>query len=169
MANGHGGYRPGSGAKKGVPQGPRQATITKAQAREAFRDALRDDVEPMIRAQVANALGLRYLVARHKASGKFVRLTKRLLDRILSGKDTQHEAIEVWSKDPSVHAFAELMNRWIDKPKEQAQELLITADAALIDALSAGRKRARELRAPVIDVKALPEGTAKEFAPERNS
>jgi hypothetical protein len=31
----------------------------------------------------------------------------------------KEETVEVWEKDPSVHAFADLMNRTIDKPSEQ--------------------------------------------------
>ena len=34
-------------------------------------------------------------------------------------RTAKEETLEVWEKDPSVHAFADLMNRTIDKPSEQ--------------------------------------------------
>jgi|SRR6516164_9756486 hypothetical protein len=34
-------------------------------------------------------------------------------------RTAKEETLEVWEKDPSVHAFADLMNRTIDKPAEQ--------------------------------------------------
>ena len=55
------------------------------------------------------------------------------------------------------------MDRAFDKPKEQEQEIILTADQALIDALNMGRKRAREPgkgnHPPVIDVTPNPPGS----------
>ena len=36
---------------------------------------------------------------------------------------TGAEVIEVWVKDPSVHAFSELLNRAYGRAKEQKQEV----------------------------------------------
>ncbi len=45
-------------------------------------------------------------------------------------------------KDPSVQAFTDLMNRALDKPKEQPQELQISGSLELVSArLLAARKR----------------------------
>lgn len=75
----------------------------------------------MVEAQVANAMGIKYLVAREKKSGKFIEVTEAQVKGILSGKDDTLEMLEVWEKQPSVQAFTDLMNRTLDKPAEQVQ------------------------------------------------
>ncbi len=111
-----GGRRPNSGPAKGTKYKP---TLEKEAARELARKIVTDRLEHLFAAQIANAGGLKYLVARHKKTGKFVRLTQELTERILSGEDTAHEAIEVWDKEPSVPAFTDLMNRALDKPADR--------------------------------------------------
>lgn len=108
-----GGARPGSGRKKGSKW---PSTLDKEAAREAVRTFVIAHLQPMIEAQIANACGLKYLVARNKKTGKFRRLTEAM-DRTRLGKNT--EIIEVWTKDPSVQAFTDLLNRAIGKPAEQ--------------------------------------------------
>jgi len=135
-----GGPRPNSGPKPGSKHA---ATITKEQAREALRQIVLKHMDEMAAAQVANAKGLKYLVTREKKSGKFIRVTEAMA-RAAQGSDA--ESIEVWEKDPCVQSFTDLMNRALDKPKEQEQELKLTGDEALITALSAGRRRAAESR-----------------------
>ena len=49
------------------------------------------------------------------------------------------EIIEVWEKDPSIHAFSDLMNRALDKPKEQVLEVNIQGD--IVARLQEARKR----------------------------
>ena len=120
-----GGARPNSGPKKGTKYGPQQATITKEQAREALRQIVLREMEKLVSAQMAHAQGLKYLVAREKGTGKFTRLTQAQTEAILSGESDQYAQIEVWEKDPSVQAFTDLMNRALDKPKEQEQDLNI--------------------------------------------
>jgi hypothetical protein len=117
MANGHGGKRPGSGPAKGTKYAP---TITKEMAREALREVVMQHMPEMVQAQVAHAKGLTYLVRRDKGSGKFVRVTADMLD-----KQTDEDVIEMWTKEPNVPAFTDLLNRALDKPKEQEQELAI--------------------------------------------
>lgn len=117
MAKGkHGGARPNSGPKKGTKYAP---TIRKEEAREVARALITAQLEPMIQAQITHAKGLSYLVARHKTTGKFAKLTQELAEGIAAGQNPEYEAIEVWSKDPSVQAFTDLLNRALDKPAEQ--------------------------------------------------
>lgn len=105
-----------------MPKGYKtQKTIAKEVAREALRQIVLQRMERMTEAQIAHAEGLKYLVARHKTTGKFAKLTEELMAAIASGENPEYEAIEVWSKDPSVQAFTDLMNRAIDKPAEQPQ------------------------------------------------
>jgi len=130
-----GGKRPGAGR----PKGSKNNLLSKAEAREAARALIMPHLEPLIAAQVANAKGLSYLVVRDKKTGRFVRFDKQPHE--LSADE---EMVEIWSKDPSVQAFTDLLNRAIDKPKEQPQELQHSGSLDLVSRLNAARKRLSE-------------------------
>jgi len=67
------------------------------------------------------------------------RVTKaQAKDKLRKGE----EIIEVWEKDPKVQAFTDLMNRCIDKPKEQKQEVAVAGNW---DELAANLMRARDV------------------------
>ena len=145
MAKPKGGKRAGSGR----PHGSKNvATITKEQSREALRTIVLREMDALVAAQIAHAKGLQYLVSRDKKTGKFVRLTEEMFLKALeAGDDDSNEfaAIEVWQKDPSVQAFTDLMNRALDKPKEQEQELRLAGTLELVaQRLMAARKRLKE-------------------------
>lgn len=115
---------PRGGARKGAgkPKGTKHAsTISKEQAREALRQIVLREMDGLTAAQIAHAKGLSYLVGRAK-DGKFKKLTSDEADKALSG-ESEYTMVEVWEKDPSVQAFTDLMNRALDKPKEQEQDL----------------------------------------------
>jgi len=63
---------------------------------------------------------------RDPASGTFERVTdeSRILAALNSDDDGSH--YYVFTKDPSVQSFTDLMNRTLDKPKEQEQEVAPT-------------------------------------------
>jgi hypothetical protein len=126
---------PGSGKPKGYKF---SHTLDKEAARELVRKVVTAELGPMLEAQVAHAKGLRYLVVRDKHTGKFVRVTESMAKAKLG---SQEELVEVWEKDPSVQAFTDLLNRAIDKPKEQLQELKILGDDEMLRRLHAGRAR----------------------------
>lgn len=131
-----------NGKKGGRPLGAKSAaTVTKEQAREAFRLLVMEHFAPLVAAQVAHAQGLKYLVAREKATGKFSKLTQEKAEKILSGEDDSFDHLEVWEKDPSVQAFTDLMNRTLDKPKEQVIEIKDVSDDHRIQRLQGARKR----------------------------
>jgi hypothetical protein len=71
-----------------------------------------------------------------RLTGKFTRVS----GRSLAHHNKQQEIIEVWEKDPNVQAFTDLMNRCIDKPKEQKQEVEVAGNW---DELAANLMRAR--------------------------
>ena len=135
-----GGARLGAGRKAG---GKNQSTLTKEAAREALRVIVLEEMRDLVQGQIAAAKGLKYLVARNRVSGKFVRVTERAMKAMLAGKqDGELEAIEVWQKDPSTQAFTDLMNRALDKPKEQEQQIKVTGELTVVaDRLAAARKR----------------------------
>lgn len=115
-----------------------QSTLDKLAAREFVRERVTRELGPLIDAQLAHAKGVKYLVTRDKKSGKFVRVTEAMA-RAKMGKD--EEEIEVWEKDPSVQAFTDLLNRAIDRPKEQEIEIAIRDTEALVARLNSARKR----------------------------
>lgn len=127
MANGHGGARKGSGRKVGS-QLP--VTISKAEAREAHRAVIEKYALRMIRSQVASAIGIGHVYTRDK-TGKFTRIeNEQQADELLT-KGEEGKDYWIFMKDPSTAAFADLMNRAFDKPKEQEQELAVKHDGVL--------------------------------------
>ena len=120
-----GGARPNSGPAKGTKYAP---TLTKEAAREALRTIVLEQMRELTAAQIAHAKGLSYLVGRDKA-GKFKKLTSEEAEKALAG-ESEYTTVEVWEKDPSVQAFTDLMNRALDKPKEQEQD--VNANVALV-------------------------------------
>lgn len=112
-----GGKRPGAGRKKGS-KAPK--TADKEAMREFVRQRVAATLGPLIDAQLANATGLKYLITRDKKTGKFIRVTEAMA-RLKQAMATTEETVEVWEKDPSVQAFTDLLNRAMDKPKEQEQ------------------------------------------------
>lgn len=109
----NGGKRPGAGRPKGSKS---QGTLEKEALRELLRQRVGAQMGPLVDAQIENAKGIKYLVVREKASGKFVRVAEAGA-RAAQGQ----EIVEVWEKDPCIAAFTDLMNRTIDKPTEHVE------------------------------------------------
>jgi hypothetical protein len=106
-----GGARPNSGPKKGAKYAK---TIDKELAREMLRQLVKESLREMTEAQIANAMGLKFLMVREKLTGKF----KRVGEMGAKALNPDEEIIEVWEKDPSVQAFQDLLDRTLDKPKQ---------------------------------------------------
>ncbi len=128
----HGGKRPGAGAKKGSLH---HGTLDKLAQRALARNLIGPHMPAMIEAHVANAKGISYLVYRDKESGKFERV------KALEDVNQDENTIEVWEKDPSVQSFTDLMNRLLDKPAEQVQEIALSGTVSIESALTAARNR----------------------------
>jgi hypothetical protein len=104
----------------GMPKGAKTAkTLEKEALRAELRRMVGEALGPMTQAQIANAQGIKYLVAREVKSGKFIEVSEEQVRAILSGANDTLEMLEVWEKQPNVQAFTDLMNRTIDKPVEQ--------------------------------------------------
>ena len=117
-----GGRRPGAGRKKG---GKNAKTIEREMAEEELRQIVRQKIAPIVDSQIANAQGIKYLVVRERKGGKFVRVTESMAKEKL-GKG--EEIIEVWEKDPSVHAFDSLLNRAHGQPRKPKEEVDVSGD-----------------------------------------
>jgi hypothetical protein len=74
------------------------------------------NLAPMVEAQMSNARGLKYLAYRDRANGKWMRVTPELLDTLPEGA-----IVEVFAKEPCVPAFADLLNRTLDRPAEHVE------------------------------------------------
>ena len=106
-----------NGKKGGRPKGslgPEQ--LDKIAMRELVRQRVGERLDELVDAQIANALGISYLVTRDKRTGKFIRVGPAMAS-------ANEETIQVWQKDPNVHACIDLLNRALDKPAEQSQQL----------------------------------------------
>ena len=127
----------GRGPKPGTKYAP---TIAKEAAREVTRQLITAHIEPMIKAQVAAAQGLTVAVIR-RSDGTFRRIdSPEMLDQALADGETK---IDIHTLAPSTPAFTDLMNRALDKPKEQAQDVNLTIHDDVIKHLNAARKRAQ--------------------------
>jgi hypothetical protein len=138
LNSGRGGKRPGAGQKKGAKW---PSTIAKEEARELTRRLITEHLEPIIGAHITNAQGTKYLVTRNAKTGKFERVSQERMEQLLESGDKELETIEVYDKDPSVEAFKTLLDRALDKPKEQAQEVNLTINSRA-DRVAAARLRA---------------------------
>jgi hypothetical protein len=132
-----GGKRPGAGKPKGHRA---QSTLDKIAAREFVRARVTAQLGPLVDAHLANALGIAYLVVREKTTGKFLRVTQAMAHAKLKKGE---ELIEVWEKDPSVHAFTYLLDRALDRTAEQEIPIKIRSGEAetRVALLIAARKR----------------------------
>jgi hypothetical protein len=130
-----------------------QHTLSKDAARELVRQTVTEHLQPLLDAQIASALGIKFLAVRQKSTGRFLRRVGAA-DRQTHSPGT--EIIEVFEKDPSVQAFTSLLDRALDKPKEQPQEIILTTSEEQLRLLHAGRARAAALRSTVAAVAVLP-------------
>jgi hypothetical protein len=136
----NGGKRPGAGRKVGSLSAK---TLDKLAAREFVREQVTKALAPMLRRQIAHAMGIGHLYTRDK-TGKFTKIEdEKEQDRLLA-EGVEGENYWIFTKDPSVQAFTDLVNRAIDKPKEQEIEVKVTGDEGRIARLLAGRKRAKD-------------------------
>src|SRR5215475_12045793 len=113
MKGSHGGARPGGGRPKGMKW---PSTLRKEEARELVRRYVTERLPEYLDAMSDNITGIRHLMMRDPKSGKFERITgdAKQIDKALKTKT----AFWIYTKDPNVQAFTDLLNRCIDKPSE---------------------------------------------------
>ena len=128
-----------SGNPKGRAKGTKaKKTLAKEEAREILRQQVMAEMGPMTEAQIKNAKGISYLVYRDKKGGKFAKVKESEAEAILGDDNV---IVEVWEERPSVQAYTDLMNRALDKPKEQPMEVDLTV-TGLDERIRAARQRA---------------------------
>lgn len=107
-------------------KGGRPKGFDKERARLKLRERVWAEMDGMIDAQIENAKGLKFLMVREK-TGKFKRVAKDVAEKLNPGE----EIIEVWEKDPSVYAFADLLDRTLDKAAQPKQEVDVKGDVTI--------------------------------------
>ena len=117
MKKAPGGKRAGAGRPKGSKS---IETLDKIAAREAVRTMVTAHIKPLVDAQIANAVGISHLFIRDK-QGKFVQITDPVQIEVVLNSGEQDKYFYIHTKDPSVQAFTDLMNRALDKPAEQVK------------------------------------------------
>ena len=78
-----------------------------------------EHLEPLLAAQIDNAVGIKHLMVLAPKTGKFERVTgdAKQIDQALKKKT----ACWIYTKDPNVQVFTDLLNRTLDKPAEHVQ------------------------------------------------
>jgi hypothetical protein len=105
--------------------------LDKEAAREVVRKFVTDNLEPMLRAQLAHARGIGHLYTRDK-NGKFNKIENQAVADKLLAEGEEDRDYYIFMKDPSVQAFTDLLNRALDKPKEQEQEHKIAGKLEIV-------------------------------------
>ena len=134
-----------NGKKGGRPK--HRATLDKEAAREVVRQRVWQELTPLLDAQLANAKGLAHFFLRDEKTGQFVRVTdpKQIEIALNMGQGGEEgRYYRIHTKDPSVQAFTDLMNRALDKPKEQEIEVNVRGELELVERLAKARTRGRE-------------------------
>ena len=130
---------PGSGKPKGYKA---PATIDKELYRERLRQLVCAEMEPMALAQMEHAKGVQYMVLR-MPDGSFARATDS--KQIDAACAVGASAFKIMTQAPNTQAFTALLDRALDMPKEQPQELQVTGTINVVEVLKqrhAKRKKA---------------------------
>jgi hypothetical protein len=134
-----GGKQPGAGRPKGAKN---KATVDKEFHREVLRQLVVAELKPMIAAQVEHAKGVQYMVLR-MPDGSFARATDE--KQIDAACAVGASAFKIMTQAPNTQAFTALLDRALDRPKEQPQELEVKGTINVVDVLKqrqAKRKKA---------------------------
>jgi hypothetical protein len=151
MKGSHGGARPGAGWPKGKKW---PSTLRKEEARELVRQFITERLPEFLDAMAATVVGTKHLMMRDPKSGQFTRVTgdARQVDKAVKSKN----ACWIYTKDPNVQAFTDLLNRAIDRPAEHVQ--LEGADGGpLVIKWQTREDEPKLLEGKVIEIKPEPE------------
>jgi len=97
-------------------------------------------LEPLIEAQIAAAMGRSHCFARDTATGQWHLIGDELLAARAETNHDDGNVLRIFTVDPSVRAFADLMDRALDKPRRQDQEVKVSGAIDLVHRLMAARR-----------------------------
>lgn len=118
-----GGNRQGSGRPKGTTGIKHQATIDKELHREVLRQLVVAELGPMVKKQIAHAQGIDHFFLRNEKTKQFEQVKDPTLIEAALNSGDEGSYYWIFTKDPSVQAFSDLLNRALDKPPEQHQHV----------------------------------------------
>lgn len=106
---------PGSGKPKGykAPQ-----TMAKLEAREYVRQRVTAELGPMLDKQIAHAKGIDHFFLRDPRTKQFKLIEDPKMIEAALNMGNRDDYYWVFTKDPSVQAFTDLLNRALDKPTD---------------------------------------------------
>ena len=113
-----GGKRPGAGLPKGFKF---QKTLEKEAVRARVRERVSQELEPLLDAQLAHAKGISHFFLRDPKTKQFVKIEDPIQIQTALNAGDEGSYYWIFTKDPSVQAFTDLLNRTIDKPKEHVE------------------------------------------------
>ena len=130
----------GSPQRGGVRKGYKQPKTLEKLAHEALvRAMVAQELGPLTEAQIRNAAGIKHLMFRDPKTGKFERVTdEEQMDEALASEGETHW---IYTKDPSVQAYTEQMNRSYGKPTERLQAEISHDAGPKLEILLANLKR----------------------------
>ena len=139
-----------NGLLGGRPKGSKNwQTLAEDLVREETRKKVSAGLGPILTVQMAHAQGIGHLYRRDK-KGRYSRIEDQAqIDAIVAKglkKDRDGGTYYIFAKDPSVHAFVELMNRALGKPK-QPVDVNVTGRVDIVATLQLARDRLAKARA----------------------
>lgn len=124
------------------------STLEKEAAREAVRQRITQRIFPLVDAQIDSAIGIKHFMLRDPLTGQWQRITDpdEIVAALNHPKARHGSTYLIYTKDPNSQAAREMLDRAIDRPKEQALEVKLDASEEMIAALQAGRQRAAKAK-----------------------
>ena len=115
---------PGSGKPKGYRS---PATISKEAQREIARQIIAERLRPILEAQCDNAIGIKHFMLRDPETGKFERLTdpNQIVAAMNAEGAEEGSTYWIYAKDPSPQSGKDMLDRLLDRAKEQEQEVAL--------------------------------------------
>jgi len=129
----------------GYPK-PANNMPSKQQMRDVYRTYWLPRMMPLLEAQEARALGLVHFMLRDPASGEWKRLTDpdEIKQAMNDPRAESGSTYRIHTKDPDGKDITDVLNRIIDKPKEQAQELIVSDGDKVRERINALRPKRGE-------------------------
>lgn len=128
------------------PAPPR--TPSKAEMREVYRAYWTTRMLALLQAQESRVVGISHFMLREPSTGQWKRLTDPdEIQAALNHPDAEAgSTYYIHTKDPDGKDIQDVLNRVIDKPKEQAMEVVVR-DGDLVNKLDRAKERARKEKA----------------------
>jgi len=118
----------------GKPKGYKhQKTLEKEAARELARAFITDALRPMLRSHIAHAMGIGHVYTRDK-NKKFTKIEDATqIDALLTDGEERKD-YWIFTKDPSAHSLGILLDRALDRAKEQTQDVNVKGHLEVVGA-----------------------------------